>query len=111
MADIRPFQAIRPAKGLEARTAALPYDVYGRAEAYAQAAKDRMSFLNIDRPETQFDASADMYAPEVYEKARDMIEERLAKGDFVQDREKMYYLYEMTMDLLPAHRSTIIGIV
>lgn len=98
MADIRPFQAIRPAKGLEARTAALPYDVYSREEAYVQAAQDRMSFLNIDRPETQFDASADMYAPEVYEKARDMIEERLAKGDFVQDREKMYYLYEMTME-------------
>lgn len=98
MADIRPFQAIRPAKGLEARIAALPYDVYSRAEAYAQAAKDRMSFLNIDRPETQFDVSADMYAPEVYEKARDMIEERLTKGDFVQDGEKMYYLYEMTME-------------
>lgn len=98
MADIRPFQAIRPAKGLEARTAALPYDVYSREEAYVQAARDRMSFLNIDRPETQFEASADMYAPEVYEKARDMIEERLAKGELVQDREKMYYLYEMTME-------------
>lgn len=98
MADIRPFQAIRPAKGLEARIAALPYDVYSRAEAYAEAAKDRMSFLNIDRPETQFDASADMYAPEVYEKARDMLEERLAGGAFVQDEKKMYYLYELTME-------------
>lgn len=98
MADIRPFQAIRPAKGLEARIAALPYDVYSRAEAYAKAAKDRMSFLNIDRPETQFDASADMYAPEVYEKARDMLEERLAGGTFVQDEKKMYYLYELTME-------------
>ena len=28
MADIRAFAAIRPRKGLEARIAALPYDVY-----------------------------------------------------------------------------------
>ena len=33
MADIRPFPAIRPAKGKEEIIAALPYDVYSRAEA------------------------------------------------------------------------------
>ena len=33
MAVIVPFKAIRPAKGLEDKVAALPYDVYNRAEA------------------------------------------------------------------------------
>ncbi len=33
MADIKPFRAIRPGKGLEQRIAALPYDVYSREEA------------------------------------------------------------------------------
>jgi spermidine/putrescine transport system ATP-binding protein len=33
MAQIRPFKAYRPCKGMEERIAALPYDVYNRAEA------------------------------------------------------------------------------
>ena len=53
MAKIRPFCAIHPADGLWQRIAALPYDVYSRKEAREEAAKDPLSFLNIDRPETQ----------------------------------------------------------
>ena len=33
MAQIRPFRAYRPCQGMEERIAALPYDVYNRAEA------------------------------------------------------------------------------
>lgn len=98
MADIRPFQSVRPAAGYAPRVAALPYDVYSRKEAYVQAAKDRLSFLNIDRPETQFPEDCDMYAAEVYDKARDMIQEQLTQGVFVKDGQAMYYLYELTMD-------------
>lgn len=98
MADIVPFYGIRPAVGLASRVAALPYDVYSRKEAYAEAAKDRLSFLNIDRPETQFPEDADEYAPEVYRKAHDMLREEIEKGIFIRDPEKCYYLYELTMD-------------
>ncbi|MDO4323362.1 MAG: DUF1015 family protein [Lachnospiraceae bacterium] len=98
MADIKPFQCIHPAEGYAARVAALPYDVYNRREAYEEAAKDRLSFLNIDRPETQFEENADMYAPEVYQKARELLQERIRDGVFVQDEQRTYYLYELTMD-------------
>ncbi len=98
MAQIRPFQCVRPAAGYASRVAALPYDVYSREEAYKQAAKDRLSFLNIDRPETQFAPDHDMYAPEVYEKARDMLREYTEQKIFVQDDSDCYYLYELTMD-------------
>lgn len=40
MADIRPFPAIRPAKGKEEMIAALPYDVYSRAEAREAVKED-----------------------------------------------------------------------
>lgn len=33
MAEIRPFRAIRPKAGYEAKIASLPYDVYSRKEA------------------------------------------------------------------------------
>ena len=52
MARIKAFSGIRPRKGLEARIAALPYDVYSREEAKIQVEKEPMSFLRIDRAET-----------------------------------------------------------
>lgn len=98
MAIIRPFQAYRPKKGLEEKIAALPYDVYNRKEA-CEAVKDNpLSFLNIDRAETQFDSSVDPYADEVYQKAHDLLWDMIQKGAFVQEDKPVYYIYELTMD-------------
>lgn len=98
MASIRPFRAVRPNKELVHKVAALPYDVYNRAEARAEALKEPVSFLNIDRPETQFPEDYDMYAPEVYEKAASMLKEQKAQGIYVQEEAPCFYLYELTMD-------------
>ncbi len=98
MADIRPFEAIRPAAKLAARVAALPYDVYSREEA-AEAVKGKeYSFLNIDRPETMFDASHDMYADDVYQAAKDRYEAQKKEGVYVKDEKPCYYIYELTMN-------------
>ncbi len=98
MATIRPFRAVRPNKDLVHKVAALPYDVYNRAEARAEALKEPVSFLNIDRPETQFPEDYDMYAAEVYEKAASMLKEQKAQGVYVQEEAPCFYLYELTMD-------------
>lgn len=57
-----------------------------------------MSFLKIDRAETQFDDSTDTYAPEVYAKAKELFEEALADKTFITDTDKTYYIYALTMD-------------
>lgn len=98
MAVIRPFQAYRPKKGLEEKIAALPYDVYNREEACAAVKDNPLSFLNIDRAETQFDSSVDTYADEVYQKAHDLLWDMIRKGEFVQEDKPVYYIYELTMD-------------
>uniref|UniRef100_UPI004057A244 DUF1015 domain-containing protein n=1 Tax=Acetatifactor sp. TaxID=1872090 RepID=UPI004057A244 len=98
MANIRPFKAYRPAPGLEAKIAALPYDVYNRAEACEVVKGNSYSFLAIDRAETQFGDEVDTYAPEVYDKARTMLREQIAEGRFIQEEIPCYYLYEQTMD-------------
>lgn len=98
MAVIRPFQAYRPKKGLEDKIAALPYDVYNRAEACEAVKNSPLSFLNIDRAETQFDSSVDTYADEVYQKAHDLLWDMIQRGDFVQEDKPVYYIYELTMD-------------
>ena len=98
MAKIVPFAAIRPAKEEAEYVAALPYDVYDREEARQEALAHPKSFLNIDRPETQFEPEHDIYAPDVYEKASSMIGEWLDKGIFVREEEEAFYLYELTMN-------------
>ena len=98
MADIRPFRAIRPAAEYAAQIAALPYDVYNRAEAVKVVAANPLSFLKIDRAETQFDDSVDTYDPKVYEKARDTYLSMKQEGYFVADETENYYIYELTMD-------------
>lgn len=98
MADIIPFQAIRPRADLAERIAALPYDVYNRKEAREAVKGDEYTFLRIDRPETQFPEGHDMYAPEVYEKAREMLGQMIEEGLFVQEEKEAYYVYELVMD-------------
>lgn len=98
MADIRPFSAYRPVPGMEKRIAALPYDVYNREEACAAVRKNPESFLAIDRAETSFGPEVDTYAPEVYERAAQLLRERIAEGKFVREAKPCYYLYEQVMD-------------
>ena len=98
MAEIRPFRAIRPAQGLADKIAALPYDVYNRQEAKEAVKNAPLSFLRIDRAETQFPDYVDTYDPRVYEKARQLLEEQIEKGDFIQEKVSRYYLYQLIMD-------------
>lgn len=94
---VKPFAAVRPTASVADQVAALPYDVYDRAEAVAAVDGEPLSFLNIDRPETQFSADVDMYAPEVYAKARELFDARRADGTFVTEPAPCFYLYELTM--------------
>lgn len=95
---VKPFAAVRPTASVADQVAALPYDVYDRAEAVAAVDGEPFSFLNIDRPETQFSADVDMYAPEVYAKARELFDARRADGTFVTEPAPCFYLYELTMN-------------
>ena len=98
MAIIVPFQCIHPAPECAAQVAALPYDVYNRKEAAKETANHPLSFLNIDRPETQFPLDADMYAPQVYEKANELLQSWLRRGVLEKEAERGYALYEQTMN-------------
>ncbi len=98
MADIRMFRAVRPVPGKAEKIAALPYDVYNRKEAEAIVKRNPDSFLAIDRAETSFDDDVDTYDDRVYEKAKELLEERIAAGDFVTEEVPMYYIYALTME-------------
>ena len=98
MAEVRPFAAYRPEKGLENEIAALPYDVYNRKEAREAVEGKKYTFLRIDRPETQFPEDYDMYSPEVYQKAREMLYGMISDGSYIHENKNVYYIYELIMD-------------
>lgn len=97
MAEIKAFFGIRPKEGLEARIAALPYDVYSREEAKKEVAREPLSFLAIDRAETGLDESIPFDDPCVYVRAHDLLWDMVERGEFVREKEPCLYLYEQTM--------------
>lgn len=98
MATVKPFICIRPNEKVADKVAALPYDVYNRQEAKEVVKDNKLSFLNIDRAETQFDDSVDTYDQRVYAKAKELLENMINDGTFITDNDRCYYIYELTMD-------------
>ena len=98
MAEVKPFQCIRPDAGVAGRVAALPYDVYNREEAKQEILREPLSFLKIDRAETQFPEDVDTYDPRVYVMVKELLTEMIHKGFLIKDMEECYYIYELTME-------------
>ncbi len=98
MATVKPFLCIRPDAKVVSRVAALPYDVYNRKEAKEEVKREPMSFLRIDRAETNFEEEVDIYDSCVYQKARELLQEMIQKGTFLSDDTRCYYVYELIMN-------------
>lgn len=93
-----PITCHRPRPDAAPEFAAPPYDVFDRAGAAAYASEHPRSFLAIDRPETAFPPGHDPYAEDVYERARDLLAERVADGTLLRDATPCYYLYRLRRD-------------
>lgn len=98
MAIVKPFKCVHPSEKYFEIVAALPYDVYSREESRTVVEGRPYSFLNIDRPETQFEPDQDMYADCVYEKAASMLQQWQENGILEQEEEACFFIYSLTMD-------------
>jgi uncharacterized protein (DUF1015 family) len=97
MTLIRPFPALRPAKGRAAAIIAPPYDVLNTEEARALAEGKPWSFLHISKPEIDLPEGTDPYSPEVYVKAVENLQAMLKAGVLQQDAQPGYYAYRLIM--------------
>lgn len=97
MSVVRAFRAIRPAVPLAEKVAALPYDVMNSDEARAMVVGNPHSFLHVDKAEIDLDPAIDLYDTRVYEKARDNLNDMIAKGVFIQDEKPCLYIYKQVM--------------
>ena len=92
---VEPITCYRPRPESVAEFVSPPYDVFDRAGAAAYVAEHPSSFLAIDRPETAFPPEHDMYADDVYQKAHDLLAERVADGTLLRDGTPCFYLYRL----------------
>ena len=78
---IKPFKGLRPSRELAAKVASHPYDVLNREEAFELAKDNPLSFLHINKPEVDMDASVDVHDQSVYEKGRESLDRFQAEGN------------------------------
>lgn len=97
MSLIKPVAALRPAPGRAAEVAAPPYDVMNAAEARRMVDGRPWSFLHISRPEVDLPEDIDPYAPAVYAKARENLQQMRAEGVLIRDPAPGYDVYRLTM--------------
>ena len=95
---LNPFRALRPAPGLAAQVAAVPYDVVNRDEAAALAAGNPHSFLHVGRSDIDLPPDTDPHDDRVYAAAREALERFQRDGTLVRDPVPCFYLYRQVMD-------------
>ena len=85
MAKIKAFKGWRPIKEKVHLVASRPYDVLNTEEARKEVEGKPDSFLHVVKPEIDFSADQNPYAPEVYLKGKDNFTTLTEKGAFFQD--------------------------
>ena len=94
---IQPFSALRPAPGRADDVVAPPYDVLSTNEARERTSGRPWSFLHISKPEIDLPADTDPYAPAVYAKGAENLQNMIQAGVLVQDPAPCYYAYRIVM--------------
>lgn len=98
MAQLKAFKGLRPPKEIAAQLASRPYDVLNSEEAREEARGNEYSLLHIIKPEIDLPADTNLYAQEVYDKARENFKAFQGKGWLVPDKEDYLYIYAQTMN-------------
>lgn len=97
VADIRPFQALRPTADRADQVASVPYDVVNTDEARALAANNPFSFLHVSRPEIDLPDGTDPYSDPVYRKALDNFAKLIKDCPLETEASPSIYLYRLIM--------------
>ena len=98
MSVIRPFKGYRPTAELCEMVAALPYDVMTSGEARGMVKGNPYSFLHVDKAEIDLPEDIDHYSDEVYEKAKENLNEMIGRGVYIHDENPVFYIYRLTMN-------------
>jgi len=91
---IRPFTSLRLAQNIVAHSSCPPYDVITRDEARKAIKENPCSFLRVTRSDGELPENIDQHSDAVYERARENLEDFLAKGALQGEPEPCLYIYQ-----------------
>ncbi len=94
---LNPFRAVRPRPDLAQQVASVPYDVVSRSEAAELARGNPHSFLHVGRSDIDLPEGVDQYDPRIYRRAREALDELLARGTLLRDPEPRLFVYRQIM--------------
>lgn len=97
MAKIIPFKGLRPTKTMAPKLATLPYDVVSVAEARAYK-KEPYHFYHVTRSEIDLMEGTDVHSAQVYERAKENLDQFITDKVLVPDNDPCYYIYELVMN-------------
>jgi uncharacterized protein (DUF1015 family) len=102
MASIQPFKALRPQPEQAPQLASRPYDVLNSEEARTEASGNPVSFLHVTKSEIDLPSAVDVHSQQVYDKAKENLQQFIEQGVLQQDGKPCYYIYQLSV---PAHHS------
>jgi len=98
MASIKPFTALRPQQELSPQVASRPYDVLNSEEARTEAKGNPFSFLHVTKSEIDLPPGIDIHSQEVYDKAKENLQQLIANGTLLKEEKPCYYIYQLVMN-------------
>jgi uncharacterized protein (DUF1015 family) len=98
MAIIKPFHALRPQQEQAPQVASRPYDVLNSEEARAEAAGNPVSFLHVTKSEIDLPPGVDIHSQEVYDKAKENLQQLISNGTLLKEEKPCYYIYQLIMN-------------
>ena len=98
MANIKPFNALRPKPEIAPQVASRPYDVLNSEEARVEANGNQYSFLHVTKSEIDLPADIDTHSKAVYEKANDNLQQLINNGTLLKENKPCYYIYQLIMN-------------
>jgi uncharacterized protein (DUF1015 family) len=98
MAIIKPFTALRPKPELVKQVASRPYDVLNSEEAREEAKNNPHSFLHVTKSEIDLPVNTDTHSHEVYQKAKENLQQFIDDGILFTEEKACYYIYQLVMN-------------
>lgn len=98
MSIIKPFKALRPKQEISKQLASPPYDVLNSEEARTAAFNNPVSFLHVTKSEIDLAAGIDTHSKEVYQKAKENLQQFIKDGFLVTEVKACYYIYQLIMN-------------
>jgi len=98
MANIKPFNALRPKPEVALQVASRPYDVLNSEEARVEANGNPYSFLHVTKSEIDLPSDIDTHSKAVYEKANENLQQLIKSGTLLKENKPCYYIYQLIMN-------------